>query len=180
MLKEGDRNTAFYHGYAKSRGTINRIDHKILSDGFWVDDQSQIQTLAVNHFSSVANSAYPDPSNLLFRIDSSKVTADQNTLISIIPNANEIRTAVFALEKDNSLGPDGHSGYFFTTTWQSTSPSVVKAVQHFFLSGKLYRASNTYFLKLIPKSTSPSSFAYYKPISLLNFTYKIIIKILAS
>lgn len=57
---------------------------------------------------------------------------------------------------------------------------MVKAVCHFFSSGKLYKVSNTYFLTLIPKIQSPSSFSDFRPISLLNFSYKILAKILAS
>ncbi|XXG42375.1 hypothetical protein AAC387_Pa01g2674 [Persea americana] len=68
-LKEGDRNSAFFHACAKSHGVVNHID-RISSEGNWVEDQSQIQRLAVNHFSSVANSIHPDPSDSLFGIDS--------------------------------------------------------------------------------------------------------------
>lgn len=124
-LKEGDRNTAFYHAYAKSRGSINHID-KIFYDGYWVDDQSQIQTLAVNHFSSVANFVHLNPSDLIFRIDSPKVTAYQDTLLSRTLDANEICRAVFALKKDSSPGPDGYIGYFFTATWQIMAPQWLK------------------------------------------------------
>ena len=60
-----------------------------------MEDQSQIQRLAVNHFSSVANSIHPDPSDSLFGIDSYIGTTDQNSLLSIIPDAEEIRGAVF-------------------------------------------------------------------------------------
>ncbi|XXG54349.1 hypothetical protein AAC387_Pa03g2255 [Persea americana] len=58
--------------------------------------------------------------------------------------------------------------------------SVIKAVQHFFQSKKILRASNAFFLSLIPKSKSPNTFADFRPISLLNFSYKIISKILAT
>lgn len=74
-MEKGDSFTIFFQAYAKSRETVNCID-KIHSDGIYVDDQSQIQSLDVDHFSSVANSAHQDPSDLLFRIDSTKVTAD--------------------------------------------------------------------------------------------------------
>ena len=87
---------------------------------------------------------------------------------------------VFVLKKDSSPSPEGYSSYFFTATWHITSSLVVKVVQYFFLSGKLYRASNAYFLTLIPKTQSPKSFSDYRPISLLNFTNKIITKILTS
>lgn len=103
-----------------------------------------------------------------------------NYQLSKIPDAEEVRVTVFSLKKDSSLGPDGFSSHFFIASWQILGPSVAKAMQQFFISGKLYRASNAYFLTLIPKNQSPSSFADYRSISLLNFSYKVIAKILAS
>eukprot|EP00268_Persea_americana_P063972 TRINITY_DN8362_c0_g1_i2.p1 TRINITY_DN8362_c0_g1~~TRINITY_DN8362_c0_g1_i2.p1 ORF type:complete len:107 (-),score=1.61 TRINITY_DN8362_c0_g1_i2:67-387(-) len=57
---------------------------------------------------------------------------------------------------------------------------VCEAIRHLFTTGRLLRASNTYFLSLIPKSSSSKSFSDFRPISMLNFSYKIISKILAS
>lgn len=136
--------------------------------------------MAVNHLSSVAQSSYPDPSYALFGIANSKVLTAQNLSRSAIPDAAEIKTAVFALQKESAPGPYEFSGSFFIATWHITGPLVIKAVQHFFHSNKLHKASNAYFLTLIPKTQPPSSFTDFRPISLLNFSYKIIAKILAS
>lgn len=186
-LNEDDSNAAFFHAYTKSRGAVNRID-KILFEGNWVVDPKEIQNLAVDHLSSMAqsnrpagaHSTTPAPADSLFDINSIKVSTDKNFNLSIIPDVQQIKTAVFAQKKDSSPGPDGFSGAFFTATWSITGYSVVTAVCHFFSSGKLYKVSNTYFLTLIPKIQSPSSFSDFRPISLLNFSYKILAKILAS
>ena len=100
--------------------------------------------------------------------------------LSRTPDVEEIRASVFSLKKDNSPSPDGFSGHFFPASWQIIGPSMVRAMHQFFILGKLYRASNAYFITLIPKTQAPSSFSNYKPISLLSFTYKIIAKTLAS
>ncbi|XXG56376.1 hypothetical protein AAC387_Pa03g3798 [Persea americana] len=111
-LKEGNRNTTFFHTAAKSRGVVNCID-KILFDGSWVDDQKEIQSLAINHFSFVASTTHMDPSDFLFGLGNNNVSADMNFQLTTLPDANNIRSAVFALKKDSSLGLDGFSGYFF-------------------------------------------------------------------
>ncbi|XXG76639.1 hypothetical protein AAC387_Pa08g0946 [Persea americana] len=166
-LNEGDSNAAFFHAYTKSRGAVNRID-KILFEG-QLEPILPLQLLPT-----------PAPADSLFDINSIKVSTDKNFNLSIIPDVQQIKTAIFAQKKDSSPGPDGFSGAFFTATWSITGYSVVKAVCHFFSSGKLYKVSNRYFLTLIPKIQSPSSFSDFRPISLLNFSYKILAKILAS
>lgn len=109
-LNEGDSNAAFFHAYTKSRGAVNRID-KILFEGNWVVDPKEIQNLAVDHLSSMAqsnrpagaHSTTPAPADSLFDINSIKVSTDKNFNLSIIPDVQQIKTAVFAQKKDSSL-----------------------------------------------------------------------------
>ena len=145
-----------------------------------MDNHKEIQSLAINHFSSMANSTHSDPSDFLFGLCNNQVSANMNILLTKILDAEEIRSAVFALKKDSSPGPDGFSRHFFTASWHIIGSFVVREMQQFFLSGKLHKASNAYFQTLIPKNKSHGSFVESSLISLLNFTYKIIAKTLAS
>eukprot|EP00268_Persea_americana_P009034 TRINITY_DN13562_c3_g1_i1.p1 TRINITY_DN13562_c3_g1~~TRINITY_DN13562_c3_g1_i1.p1 ORF type:complete len:192 (-),score=6.66 TRINITY_DN13562_c3_g1_i1:475-1050(-) len=82
-----------------------------------------------------------------------------------------------SLKRSNSPGPDGFTGAFFSATWEITGNTATEAIQHFLKFGKLYRPFNAYFIALIPKISSPSTFSNIRPISL---TYKILSKILAN
>ncbi|XXG42374.1 hypothetical protein AAC387_Pa01g2673 [Persea americana] len=74
----------------------------------------------------------------------------------------------FYLKRDSSPGPDGFSGHFFSATWNIIGPTVIKAVKQFLKSRKLYRAANTFFITLIPKIQSPTSFADFRPPLLIS------------
>ena len=91
-----------------------------------------------------------------------------------------MKDAVFALKRHSSPGPDGFTGAFFTSFWEIIGSSVIAAIQNFFSSRKILKSLNTFFLALIPKSGAPKSFNDYRPISLLNFSFKIITQIMAS
>lgn len=108
------------------------------------------------------------------------VLAEQNRDLTAIPSPIEIRDAIFGLKNNSSPGPDGFSRVFFTGCWHIISQDVISAITHSFSSGRLLRESNSYFLALILKIQSPETFSDFRPISLLNFTYKIISKILAT
>lgn len=56
---------------------------------------------------------------------------------------------------------------------------VIATFKSFFVSKKLLKASDS-FISLIPKVAALASFGDYHPISLLNFSYKVISKILTS
>ena len=57
---------------------------------------------------------------------------------------------------------------------------MIKACQHFFSSGHILREMNCTFISLIPKNAGADSLENYRPISLCNFVYKIISKVLAN
>ncbi|XP_077246059.1 uncharacterized protein LOC143885903 [Tasmannia lanceolata] len=79
---------------------------------------------------------------------------------------------------NKSPGPDGFNGEFFKAFWYLIKNDVVKAVQNFFVTGNLLKEVNATFITLIPKSTDSCFPDKYRPISLCNFLYKIISKIL--
>ena len=47
------------------------------------------------------------------------------------------------------------------------------------VNGMVSRVLNENFIALIPKSSNPSSFSYFRPISLCNLVYKVIDKVIA-
>lgn len=57
---------------------------------------------------------------------------------------------------------------------------MIQAVKNFFRSGILDPKLNKTHITLIPKIHSPESLNHFRPISLCNFVYKIISKVLAN
>lgn len=78
-----------------------------------------------------------------------------------------------------SPGPEGFGPSFYRSAWKVAKDDLVSNIQSFFQRGNLTKEWNKTFITLIPKTDSPQNFADYRPISLCNFNYKIISKILA-
>lgn len=131
------------------------------------------------HFSRFMQSSFVCPFEALFNLNGPSVSVEQNLILSVVPSADEIHDAVFHLKRNSSPGPDRFSGIFFTSCRHVVGQDVISAVTHFFSTSKLLRVTNAYFLTLIPKKQSPVSFDDFRPISLVNFSYKIISEILA-
>ncbi|MCI69696.1 RNA-directed DNA polymerase (Reverse transcriptase), partial [Trifolium medium] len=70
----------------------------------------------------------------------------------MLPSKEEIKSAVFALNKDGAPGPDGFAAYFYQEYWDIIKVDVVNAVIQFFTSGWILPNFNSNTLILIPKS----------------------------
>lgn len=76
-----------------------------------------------------------------------------------------------------SLGPDGFTANFYQKYWQVVKQDVIAMVRSFFLNGFLLRQMNHANLLWIPKAEKPMTMGQFRPISLCNVSYKIILKI---
>lgn len=133
----------------------------------------------MNFFSNLFKPLDCNPSPTLFQVNSPKVSVFDNSLLISSPSSEEIKAVVFSFKQNSSPGPDGFNGAFFTVTWNIIGQIVSLAIQHFFHSRRLHKASNTFFLAAIPKSKS-RHLSRFQIISLLNVTYKILTKILVT
>lgn len=91
-----------------------------------------------------------------------------------------LSTSPTQLGATKAPGPDGLNGLFFQQHWQIISGDILREVQLFFESGTLNPVLNKTQITLIPKNSNPERLKQFRPISLCNFIYKIISKILAN
>ena len=79
-----------------------------------------------------------------------------------------------------SPGPNGFSVGFFQSSWNTVRSGVCKTVLDFLNHGIFYRSLNDTYIVLIPKIKISVSVTDFRPISLCNVLYKIIVKVLAN
>ncbi|KAL0374246.1 UNVERIFIED_CONTAM: hypothetical protein Sradi_3340300 [Sesamum radiatum] len=101
---------------------------------------------------------------------------EANAMIEPI-TSSEIQKAIFDIEEDNTLGSDGFKPCFYKASWR-IEDDVTKAIQEFFINGKLLKQVNTTLIILIPKVQLPWAVADFRPISCCNMLYKVISKIM--
>ena len=79
-----------------------------------------------------------------------------------------------------ALAPNGIYVFFFQNFWGIVKTDVCNAVQAFFHSSSLLKVLNQTFITLIPKIPNFEEVSHFRPISLCNVFYKIILKVLAN
>ncbi|GAU22346.1 hypothetical protein TSUD_106740 [Trifolium subterraneum] len=149
---EGDRNTKYFHRIAKIKTSTKMITS--LQDG--------------EHEPLLAEEVIPK-----------MITDEINYLLTMLPSHQEIKAAVFALNRDSAPGPDGFGAFFFQHYWEILKNDVFNAVLEFFNTSWILPGFNSNIIALLPKVSNATSIDQYRPIAMANFKFKIISKIIA-
>lgn len=98
-------------------------------------------------------------------------------MLSIL-SEEEIKGCIRKMHPLKSPSPDGYLGIFYRNYWCIVKERVINFVQECFRLQHVPHNFNKTFIVLIPKSKNPTNFNQYRPISLCNFVYKIVSRIL--
>uniref|UniRef100_A0A803PMJ8 Reverse transcriptase domain-containing protein n=1 Tax=Cannabis sativa TaxID=3483 RepID=A0A803PMJ8_CANSA len=179
-LKLGDRNSKFFHTSTIIRQRRNKIQEIRDKHGHWVYDEKEVAGVFFHFYKDLFTSSNPQIDESFEQLFEAKVTVEENMDLRKVPDSMEIENAIANLHPLKSPGPDGLPGCFYRRHWQVVGDSVIKMVQLFFSRGVMDNTLNFTHICLIPKVEKPESVEKFRPISLCNFGYKIISKILAT
>ncbi|GKV39420.1 hypothetical protein SLEP1_g47185 [Rubroshorea leprosula] len=176
----GDRNSKYFHAMASRRRQNNYIFQLKDDQGTLLEGIDSLLDHAYSHFQQ----AYDSPETCSFTqiegLIKSLVTTEMNEDLCRVVSDEEIRATVFQMGALKAPGVDGFPGCFYQHHWDLVGNDVCRAVQHFFTTGFMLREMNKTKIVLIPKVKNPKVITQYRPISLCNFSYKVIAKILAN
>jgi hypothetical protein len=178
---EGDSNSKFFHSSIRKKANLLSIREISRADLSVATTPSEVIEVIVSHFQSYLGSpSVNEPASDIMSFIPRLIHADDCVGLGSPPSSDEIRACVFALSKDSACGPDGFNGSFYRSSWDIIQSDLCLAIQHFFSGSDLPISWSSTNLILIPKCEKPRSCSEFRPISLCNFTNKIISKVLAS
>lgn len=151
-LKDGDRNTAFFHRMANFKRSQHLIPSLMIEDEL-ISDPMIMGEHVVDFYSTLfgANEQAERDLSYVDNIISHSVMWQQAQNITTIPDGTEIRAAVFSMEGSSSSGPDGFGGIFYHTCWPIVSEDITRVVQTFFMKNYLPKGLNSNTVILLPK-----------------------------
>lgn len=92
----------------------------------------------------------------------------------------ENKDVVWNLHPLKSPGPYGFPGTFYKTYWNTVQGQLIDFVQECFRTRGMTKGVNNTFIVLLPKCQPAKNFNHFCLISLCNFSYKVVAKILVN
>ncbi|KAM1781459.1 hypothetical protein COP1_039935 [Malus domestica] len=112
-MRDGDRNTKFFHRRASIRKAKNRIVKLRDDQGLWQEDQGGIEKVVTDYFSGIYRSQqYGDANDIIDGLEP-RISYDMNSILNATFTVEEVRAALFQMEPSKSPGPDGMPPLFF-------------------------------------------------------------------
>ncbi|XP_074313454.1 uncharacterized protein LOC141648626 [Silene latifolia] len=179
-LKDGDKNTKFFHTRASERKRKNHIAKLVDDDGRVREGDEQVAQVAKLYFQELFLSSNPTvPAGVLAGLGS-RVMAEMNEQLRREYTEEEVIEALNQMHPLKAPGPDGMNGLFYQTYWSSVGPDVISTVLAILRGQKSSRELNKTNIVLIRKKKAPDKIRDFRPISLCNVAYKLVSKVLAN
>uniref|UniRef100_A0A2N9GTW6 Reverse transcriptase domain-containing protein n=1 Tax=Fagus sylvatica TaxID=28930 RepID=A0A2N9GTW6_FAGSY len=148
-LREGDKNTRFFHRVANSNRRFNSIDHLLVNEVL-TTDQSEIGAGLVNFYKQLFSDdevRRPLLDGLVF----SSLDESDRDLLDQPFTEKEVWGVVRNMAGDKAPGPNGFSLAFFQSCWDVIKQDVMQVFHEFHTTRNFERSMNVTFLALIPK-----------------------------
>ena len=127
-LKDGDRNSKFFHLSTIIRRKRNSIDTIKNDARIWLTCKKEIRNHMVAKFTELfTEETVSFPSDLEHLILPSIFPTD-NTILCRIPTPQEIKATIFEMNSHKAPGPDGLPALFHKRYWNIVGSTVIAAV----------------------------------------------------
>lgn len=178
-LREGDKNTRFFHKFASGRKEHNSIKKLKDTNGVWKESDEEIQETITEYFEQIfqtsgVNEGLSDGERVR------TISADQNDSLLMPVTSEEVKSALFSMYPEKAPGIDGLNPGFFQAFWPIVANDVTNFCQDFMMTGKLPERINRTLVCLIPKIKHPKQMTDYRPIALCNVLVRILSKVITN
>jgi hypothetical protein len=179
-LKNGDRNTKYYHACVNSRRQKKKIWTICDEAGQQWESLAGVEEAFVSYFTNLFTAGPAGNMEPCLQHINQCVTLEMNTELMKEFRREEINIALNQMAPLKAPGPDGFNACFFQTNWATIGDEVCSVVLNILNSGVMPSELNMTHIALIPKKKDPLCVSDFRPISLCNVLYKIVSKVLAN
>ena len=174
-IRDGDRNTRYFHLSTITRRKYNRIEALRDSSGNWVVEPDKVKLVVLEYFST--HFTEPEMQETRTRMLTHRfppIKEDTDRKVCKPFNTTDIHEALHNMDPRKEPGPDGYHALFFQKHGALVGKSVSALALDVLRGAHIPNGLNNTFLTLIPKVLNPPMVTHFRPIRLCNVVYKII------
>ena len=177
-ILEGDRNTAYFQAVANQRKRKKTISSRKGPNGE-INTNMEMLQLAADFYKNLFGFEEKLDVHLSdqFWDMEDRITQEENTMLEDPLSEQEIKDAVFGSYSDGAPGPDGFSFIFYQKFWDTIKTDFMNIVRGFENDNVNIARPNYAMLTLIPKEAEATDLKKFRPIALINCSFKIILKL---
>ena len=154
-LKDGDRNTRFFHSKASQRRRRNYITQLYDATGRWCTRQGQVNDTIVDFYQNLFTSANPSNFEEVVDLIPQVVTNKMNEKLVADFTIEEVEVALKQMAHLKAPGLDGMPLLFYQRYWSLLGSDVSHSILHYLNSGDLPPELCHSFITFIPKVKEP-------------------------
>ncbi|XP_061350360.1 uncharacterized protein LOC133295534 [Gastrolobium bilobum] len=179
-IRDGDRNTRYYHTIAVARRRKNKVLSLKNEMGIWIRSEDALKSLASNYYSNLFADDQPVRTWLSTQVNWPSLDPADCHLLSKPITREEIKVAFFQMGPHKAPGNDGFPAIFYHRNWDLIADQVCNDITGFFNNPEGIKSVNDTLLVLIPKVDIPEKIDQMRPIALCNVLYKATTKIIVN
>jgi hypothetical protein len=172
-LLKGENNTEYFHRIANGKKRKQSIFYLHSENGI-ISGTGQLLQHATSYYKSLFGPADGNAFDLdpdVWPIEE-RVTEQENVELTKPFLEDEIRNALFQMERNKVTGPDGLPIEFFQKCWELMKGDICDLFHDFYMGVLDIKRINYVIITLLPKVKDVSRIQQYRPICLLNCLYK--------
>jgi hypothetical protein len=177
FILEGDSNTRYFHSVANGRHRKKLIHSLVQDEGTFVGHE-QLKSYITNYYKDL----FGESEEGTFTLEESRtqdipqVSAEENAFLTAPYSEEEVRKAIFLMEHNKAPGPDGFPAEFYQNFWDTIKSDLLALFSALHEDQlELFRL-NFGEIILLPKVMEAERIQQYRPICLLNVSFKIFTK----
>jgi hypothetical protein len=177
-VQEGGSNTKYFHLIANGKHRKKKI-FQLEQDEGTIVGKDNLKTYITEYYKNLFG---PPPSNHFSMnedgiADIPRISAEENEILSAEFSEKEIHDAIFQMERNKAPGPDGFPAEFYQRFWEVMKHDIMALFQQLFLGTLPLFKLNFGVITLLPKKENAVMIQQYRPICLLNVSFKLFTKV---
>ena len=177
-LLEGDANTRFFHLVPNGKHRNQHI-YKLENDQGTIVGDVSLKSHITNYYKNLFGQPEHSEITLMEHLisDIPQVSPDENDILISAFTESEVRDAVFQMEHNKAPGPDGFPAEFYQVFWDIIKEDLLRLFADLHREALDLYSLNFGIITLIPKIQNATKIQQYRPICVLNVSFKIFTKV---